>query len=255
MATPRTSREWAMLGVLVLTLFSVGGCASKGSVRGLDLNTMLREAEKKAYVVNQFGVDLEKRKHSALFKRDMVVHGRMVFQKPDRLRLILRGDVNVEILSNGRMVTLIHDEKDLETFRVKGNADASRFSDPLMLLIDGLGTSLLRQFRVVQRNAEGDTALLEITPGEATAFETVEKVYLWLAEGGQPAKGRVLFRNGNYDETVFRQWRMLAGDDPEIVELNSRLERLASSTPGSFAGSQPRSLELASILDPFCRAR
>ncbi|MEW6347432.1 MAG: outer membrane lipoprotein carrier protein LolA [Thermodesulfobacteriota bacterium] len=247
--------EWAVLGVLVLALVGIAGCASKGSVRSLDLKAMLKEAEKKAYIVNQFGVDIEKRKHSGLFKRDMHVQGRMVFQKPDKLRLALKGDVNVEILSNGKVVTLIHDGKDVETFRVKGNADSARFSDPLMQLINGLGTNLLRQFRVVQRTSEGNTCLLEISPGDAGAFETVEKVYLWLAESGQPAKGRVLFRNGNYDETVFRQWRMLAGDDPEIVELNARLEHLASSAAFPVRGSDPRPWELALAADLVCGMR
>ncbi len=164
-------------------LLGAGGCASRGPGLDFRLESLLDDAERKAYVVDQFCVDIVKTKHSSHFRRDMVVRGRLVFQKPDKLRLVIKGDVNVEILANAKSVTLIHDSKDTETVQAKGESDSPMFSDPLMQLINGLGTRLLKEFKVTKQVMDGGGLMLEVKPGVSGEFEAIDRVQLLMGDG------------------------------------------------------------------------
>ena len=200
-------------------------------------------------------MDIVKTKHSSHFRRDMVVRGRLVFQKPDKLRLVIKGDVNVEILANAKSVTLIHDSKDTETVQAKGESDSPMFSDPLMQLINGLGTRLLKEFKVTKQVMDGGSLMLEVKPGVSGEFEAIDRVQLWMGDGGRIDRGKVLFKNGNYDETVFDRWRMLARNDPEIVELNTKLERLARRPSSTLMEQDSPAPGPLSIVDRSLRVR
>ena len=202
-------------------------CAVKTPISDVDLTTLLEDMEKKAYVIRQFRAELVKTRLSEAFDRRLSVKGTLVFQKPGRFRLLLTGDVNVEVLSDGDYIRLIHDNKDEETYRLRGDRDLSRFADPLMLLINSIGDGGLRKFILVNNGTQDNTLMLEVFLGNENHFERTERIFLWFSVLGEIRKIKILFKNGNSDETVFESWAMLAENDPEIQELDEKLKKIA----------------------------
>jgi outer membrane lipoprotein-sorting protein len=217
------------------------GCATKGSASPASLNGLIEGIEKKAYIVNQFRAKFVKTRHSTVFNRDLSIQGYLVFQKPNRFRLSMSGDVTAEILSDGRIVTLIHDQSDREVFRVEGDRDLSKFADPMVLIMQGIGNGSLRKFAILKNTREGDANVLEVEPGHDASFERIKGVSLSFSDFGEMTKVSIDFKNGDRDETVFQSWSLLARDDPEILQLNERLEGIAKpSTVGSPEDSAKR---------------
>jgi outer membrane lipoprotein-sorting protein len=203
-------------------------CASTVPVSTeVSIDSIMQDVEKKSYLVKQFRAEFTKTRHTSVFGRDVVVHGSLVFRKPNNLRLMLTGDVNVEILSDGKNISLTHDGTDQEIFQVHGERDMSRFSDPLMLLLQSIGDGGLRKFAVVKNIREKDSTLLQIEPVNDNKFERIQTVTLQLADSGEINRVGILFKDGDADETVFKSWSMLTTNDPEIQRLNSKLKRLA----------------------------
>jgi hypothetical protein len=151
----------------------------------------------------------------------------LIFQKPNKFQLTMSGDVNVEILSDGETITIIHDGKDQETYHVQGERDFSRFADPLMVLLQGIGNGGLRKFSVVRQGGDDHAVVLEADPKGQLYFERTKKVMLRLSESGEIGSVHLIYSKGDHDETVFHSWSMLARNDPEIVKLNSRLKTLS----------------------------
>lgn len=202
-------------------------CATRGSAAPAGLDSLIEGIEKKAYIINQFRAKFVKTRHSAVFNRDLSVEGNLVFQKPNRFWLTMSGDVNADILSDGKIITLIHDQSDEEIFRVEGERDLSRFADPLVLIMQGIGNGELRKFGVVKNVREGNSSVLEVEPGSDNNFERIKNVSLSFSDFGEINKVLIAFKNGDHDDTIFQSWALLARDDPEILQLNSRLEGIA----------------------------
>jgi len=214
----------AALCALVL----LGSCATQPlSRQQVSLETLTDEMGRKAQLVSRFEAVFIKTRRSAVFNRDLTVKGHLVFQRPDRFRLVLSGDVNVEILSNGKWFALIHDGRDEETFDVEGDRDLSRFSDPLMLLIDALGNGGLSRFSVLRQEYQDDGLMVELKPSPDYQFERISTVMVWFAGNGQIRKVNIRFTNGNEDETVFESWSMLAQDSPAVLTLEKRLQEIS----------------------------
>jgi hypothetical protein len=210
------------------------GCAVKTAEIDMNLASLLEGMERKAYVIRQFRAEFIKTRISGAFNRGVRVNGTLVLQKPRRFRLCLKGDVNVDVLSDGEYIRLTHDNQDQETFRLRGDRDLSRFTDPLMIIINGIGDGALRRFTVADRVRQDDEIVLEIVPGDESYFQRIERVFLSLSVLGELRKIKILFKDGDVDETVFESWSMLAENDPEILDLDARLKSISEiSDPGA----------------------
>ncbi len=209
----------------------LAACATNGSGAPARLDSIIEGIEKKAYIVSQFRAKFTKTRHSAIFNRDLSVQGNLVFQKPNRFWLTMSGDVNADILSDGRIVTLIHDRSDQEVFRVEGERDLSKFADPLVLILQEIGNGGLKRFAVAKNAREGNANVLEVEPGNDNQFERIKNVSLSFSDVGEINKVVVDFKNGDRDETVFQSWSLLPRDDPAIRQLNKRLEDMARRSP------------------------
>ncbi|MBI4964328.1 MAG: outer membrane lipoprotein carrier protein LolA [Desulfomonile tiedjei] len=232
-----------VLGVSAVVM--LGACAAKVPVNGLQLEDLIRDAEKKAYLVKQFRADFTKTRLTSVFNRDVTVKCRLVFQKPDRFLLTMTGDANVEILSDGTMISLMHDQKDREVYHVQGERDLARFSDPFMLLIKKMENGGLRAFSEIRRIEQPDGLIAELQPGNDNQFERIKSVLLSFGLTGDIKKISILFKDGERDEVVFDSWTLLAQDDPEVVQLETKLKALSKSQPDHSPGAAPSPLSMA----------
>lgn len=204
-------------------------CASTNNrIPESDLHSLLKIVEKKAYVVGQFQADFHKIRKSNLFQHEARVNGRLIFQKPGRFQLNLTGDVHLEIMSDGEFVALIHDNRDLEFFRIQGERDLSKFADPMMLLVNSLSNGDTTRFANMRQNKQEDLTVLEIEPGDLTEFEAIEKVRVKFSGQGTIQLIEMFFHNGNVERTLFDSWSLLAQDDPKIRTMNERIEKLSA---------------------------
>lgn len=213
------------------------GCASRAVIND-DLDALLGDLEKKSYMVGQFRADFHKIRKSPLFSKEMVVKGVLIAQKENRFQLTLSGDINVEILSDGQFLTIIHNGTDEEFYYFRGERDRSKFSDPLMAMINTITGGDVGKFANVNKTTEGNLISLQIQPGVAPEFERMQDVWVDLSESGMIKKVVINFKNGSQDTTVFDSWFMLTQDDPSIAKMNARLEHLARRFPsGILPGS------------------
>jgi outer membrane lipoprotein-sorting protein len=217
----RASALWISLAPLL------AGCAASGGGVPAHLDNLIEGLEKKAYLVKQFRAKFIRTRHSSIFNRDLSVQGNLVFQKPNRFCLSISGDVTADILSDGKIITLIHDQSDEEVFRVEGDRDLSRFSDPLVLIMQGIGNGALRKFAVLKNAREGNSNVLEVEPATETYLEGIKNVTLSFSDFREINKVSIAFKNGDRDETVFQSWSMLTRDDPEVLQLNERLDGMS----------------------------
>lgn len=229
---------FAAFALLASILVSCG--ARTNLPKRMELASLIEEAEKKAYLVNQFRAEFVKTRRNSVFNREMRVKGVLVFQKPDKFQLSISGDVNMEVLSNGRVITVTHDQKDQDVFYVHGDRDLSKFADPLMLLIQSLGNGGLRQFSVIKSVQAGDTLITEVQPSNHNDFERVKNAILSIDDSGQLKKVSINFKSGDADETEFKAWTLLAQNDPEILSLNDRLSKLSDQESNQEARRNER---------------
>ncbi|MGB6065046.1 MAG: outer membrane lipoprotein carrier protein LolA [Desulfomonilaceae bacterium] len=226
----------------------LAACAVKAPAAPAQLDSLIDGIERKAYVVNQFHAKFVKTRHSAVFNRDLSVKGDIVFQKPNRFWLSMSGDVNVDILSDGRVIAVVHDHSDQELFHVDGDRDLSKFADPLVLIMQGIGDGALRRFAVVKNVREGNANVLDVEPDRDSNFEKIKDIKLSFSDFGEMNKVVVSFKNGDRDETVFRSWELLVRDDPEILKLNKRLKNIARR-PAESSPKDPAGKVLAEMKD------
>jgi hypothetical protein len=90
-----------------------------------------------------------------------------------------------------------------------------------------IGDGGLRKFATVKNVHDGSSNVLEVEPGNDTSFERIRNLSLSFSDIGEIGKVAIAFRNGDRDETVFQSWSLLARDDPEILQLNQRLQDMA----------------------------
>lgn len=214
----------------VLAIVMLAACASSAPIRPSDLNAVIRDAERKAQLVNQFQADFVKTRRLWLFDRKLKARGRLIAQKPGRFWMALHGDINVDILSDGKHLKVIHDKSDEEVYPILGERDLTQFTDPLMLLIDSIESGGFRRFSVQKTVVQGNSLLLEIQAGYESGFERTEKIFLTLTNGGEVQKVMIVYRNGDVDETRFTSWALLDAEGPEISRLNERLRTVGNSS-------------------------
>ena len=237
--------------VLLTATVLIGSCASSAPLKQSDLEGLIEGMEKKAYIVNQFQAEFQKTRMVPVFDKEFKVNGKLTFQKPGRVRLVLSGDINVEILSDGRYVKIIHDEEDEEIHRVRGDRDMSKFADPLLLLIAGIGNGELRKLSLVQNARDDESMKLELDLRNENRFERIKSVFLWLSNHGEIKKVSIRFKDGSIDNTLFKSWAVLDTDGPEIRNLNERLKSISfKPRPGVPSDQSERTLPIARN-DPF----
>ncbi len=234
-----------------LVLSGLAGCAGNGSLQNTSLDRLIDSLEKRAYLVRQFRTEFIKTRRAAVFKRDLSVKGRLVFQRPNSFLLTMTGDVNLEVLSDGENISLTHDNKDHEVYRLQGERDLSKFSDPLMAVIQGIGDGGIRRFTPIQTVKNNGTTVLELEPNGQANFERIEKVAVVIADPAEIKRVTVFFKDGDQDETIFRSWILLAHDDPDILDLRDKLKRLSRVQNPRFAEMSPISEPQLSRLSPW----
>jgi hypothetical protein len=219
-------RRYAAAAPFLLLLLLAAGCAVRSPSASFDFEKLKEDVEKRARLVSRFRVDFVKTRRTAMFNRPMSVKGRLIFQRPDKFRMTASGDVNVEVLSNGRILELVHDGTDREIYELHGDRDVSRFTDPLMALLYGMGNGAIRNMSLLKGPTGDEPAMLEVKPGTSGQMDKDVRAYVWFSEGGDLRKVRFVFPNGDEDETLFLSWALLPANDPEIVDLERRLEEL-----------------------------
>lgn len=227
--------------LVLLTLLGMAllasGCASRVALND-DLEVLLKDLEKKSYLVSQFKAEFHKVRKSPIFNREMMVQGVLLFQKENKFHLTLSGDVNVEILSDGQFLTVVHNGVDEEFYHLKGESDRSKFSDPLMTIVNVITGGDMGKFANVTKTRSDNIMSLEIQPGAAPEFERIKNVLVDFSESGTIKKVVINFKNGAQDTTIFDSWSMLTQDDPSIISMNARLEQVAQQIPhGILPGS------------------
>lgn len=236
---------------LITVLTVLGACASSIPLKQTDLVDLIEDMEKKAYIVRQFKAEFVKKRSAPVFDKEMEVSGTLVFQKPGKAWLKLTGDINVEILSDGRFVKMVHDNTDEELYRIRGDRDLTKFADPLMLLIHSVGNGGLRKLSVVRNVQQADLLMLEIDPRAESQFERIRRVFLWLTHYGEIKKVNIVFRNGGVDETLFTSWALLDEDGPEIRRLNERLKNISDKPTPTPSGDRAHSTLPLARNDPY----
>ena len=245
----RGSRGLPLFGSVTLVVLGaalLGACSGNGPVRVSDFEDLVRSMEAKSRLVDRFKATFVKTRLSEVFSRPLTICGCLVFEKPNKFQLTMTGDVNVELLSDGSRIAVIHDQRDRETFEVQGDRDIAAFADPLMALLESIGSGGLREFRAVEVLAEEPSLLVQGEPRRQRYFERIERVILVLSESGQIRKVTLLFKDGDRDETIFQDWQVLASDHPDILQLSERLSRIAPGrSPGlpRMAAGAPDPLE------------
>jgi outer membrane lipoprotein-sorting protein len=222
-----THRRLLILVIVAAVQFILTSCAGYNPPVITDLETLLKDAERKAYIIRQFKTDFTKTKKSHEFRDELKVHGTLIFQKPGNYRLSYTGAVYVEIVSNGKLIKLIHDGRDEETYQVLGDRDLSRFSDPLMTLVSGIGSGGLRKFSITSNFKVDNSVVLKISPSNMDSeFERIESATIRFSSVGEIDEIDIRYKNGDEDRTLFESWLLLAPDGPEIIELNEKLRKL-----------------------------
>ena len=245
-------RWWGAIKIfsaLCVIFMGLGGCTGRNSMENVSLDNLINTLEKRSYLVKQFRAEFVKVRRSPVFKRDLTVKGRLIFQRPSKFVLTMSGDVNVEILSDGEKLNLIHDQKDIEAYQLQGERDVSRFADPLMMVIQSIGDGGMRRFSLSKKLNNDGSVVLDAQPNGQVNFERIEKAEISISDIGEIEKVSLLLKDGNRDETHFRSWALLSQDDPAILDLNSRLENLSQSSRVTRLRPE-RNVEKASISAP-----
>ncbi len=220
--------------MFVLSAFLACCASTNNMISESNLHSILKVVEKKAYIVGQFQADFHKIRKSDLFKHEAHVNGRLIFQKPGRFQLKLTGDVNLEILSDGEFLSLIHDNRDLELYKAQGEGDLSRFADPMMVLVNSLSNGDTSRFANMSQKKQDDSTVLEIEPGDLTEFEAIKKVKVKFSDQGTIQSIEMFFQNGNEEKTIFDSWSLLTQDDPKIKIMKERIEKFSTMADSDF---------------------
>ncbi len=230
---PIPDRWWSAVKIfsaVCLIFIGLGGCTGRNSLDNVSLDNLINSLERKSHLIRQFRAEFVKVRQSPVFKRDLTVKGRLVFQRPTKFSLTMSGDANIEILSDGENINLIHDQRDHEAYHLKGERDVSKFADPLMMVIQSIGDGGMRQFSLTKKVGKHGSIVLDALPNGQVNFEQIEKAEISLSNIGEIERVSLLFKDGNRDETLFRSWALLSQDDPVILDLNSRLENLSQNS-------------------------
>lgn len=217
-----------MCGAMLIG-FVVGGCAMKTPSGTIDFERIKADMDKKAQIVSRFRVDFTRIRRSSVFNRPITAQGRLVVQKPDRFRIVMCGDVNVEILSDGRMLAVIHDRGDKEIHTLHGDRDRALFADPLMALLEGFGSGSLKQVTGPRDAGDPNMVAIEIPPRNSSRNDRKHQVLVWFNADGTIDKARFVADRGDNDELQVRSWAVLTANDPDLAELERRLQQVKAA--------------------------
>jgi hypothetical protein len=217
---------YGWLPLAFAAVFLVCGCAARGKFTPPPLDELIQDIEKKSHLVENFRADFVKTRRIAAFKSDLTAQGRLVYLHTGGFRLTLTGDVEVEVLSNGTVLSVIHDMRDQEFRMMSGDRDSVPLSDPFILLMQEFGNGILRDCRLKYIDDENDAVVLEVLPGHSARLEIMDRALLWLTETGMVSKARIHYLNGNVDTFSFSSWEMLPADHPSLVTAQQSLATL-----------------------------
>lgn len=223
--------------VLAPAFALLASCAGKAIVTDADLERIFGTVEKKANAISRFRVEFVKTRVSSVFNRALRVEARLIFEKPNSFRMVTSGDVNVEVVSDGKVIVLRHDQKDEEVYDIEGGRDRTVFADPMMLLINGLANGALRKYSVVKQSTDDDFVTVEVGSAATAVVERANRAILSFSKTGELRKARLVFRNGDEDDIMFRSWSIPGRNDPDLLELRQKIEMLprqAVSPPTGF---------------------
>lgn len=246
----------ATLGPLVAAggiLLLLAACSTMVPQTEFNLAQVIHDAEKKAYFIERFRAEFVKTRTMSVFDRDLTVRGRLIFQKPNKFRLTTCGDVTVEILSDGNVVSVIHDLKDQEIRHMQGERDWASFADPLMAILQNLGNGGLRKFSTQETEQVGEGMMFLLRPRGVTSMERIDKAFVTFSPTGVIQKVRIHFKHGDIDETDFRSWSMVTEDDPELLLLEDRLRALRQFPPEHNLGLSSYPTCCAKSMPPIIR--
>jgi outer membrane lipoprotein-sorting protein len=224
----RTRKTIRLLLIAAGVTLVLAGCALRIPPKKFDMNQVIQDIEKKAYFVQRFRAEFVKTRHTSVFDRDLSASGTLIFEKPNSFRLVTKGDVNVEIVSDGNVVSLIHDRKDQEIRRIYGERDWASFADPLIVILQNLSNGALRKFSTQKTRQEDKGFVVLLRPSEVTSLERIDKALLTFSPAGVIKEVTIHFKNGDWDQTLFRSWAMVTEDDPDILTLEKRLKEIRS---------------------------
>ena len=221
MSYRRIEKVFLILAASAISLMTA--CSGPSSLREHNLDNMIDNMERRSETVRQVKAEFTKTRLLNVFNKPMTAKGRLIIQKPSKFRLTLFGDVNLEVLSNGHKVYVIHDLKSQESHTIHGDRDIAQFADPLMMLVQGIGQGALRDYKITSKIRNESEIMLEAIPHRKPMLERVERAYIWLSSHGVVDRIRIIFRDGGIDDTTFHSWSILAKDDPEVLFLNKSL--------------------------------
>lgn len=210
----------------IILIISLEGCQFEKPAIEVDLHDLLEDLQKKARIIKQFRADFVRVRTSGAFRVPMVVNGVLVYQKPGIFSLRYVGDINLEILSDGETIIVVHDHGHQDTFVPAGEGNGALVSDTVMSLIQNIGDGGLEKFSILGAEKLEDGMKIEMSPLRERPFHLVQRITLWISYLGELKRIKVFFDGGDQEDTVFESWSVLADNEPEIVELEARLRDL-----------------------------
>lgn len=236
--TSMFAKKFLALAMLAPAFALLASCAGKAIVTDADLERIFSSVEKKANAISRFRVEFVKTRISSVFNRALRVEARLIFEKPNSFRMVTSGDVNVEVVSDGKVIVLRHDQKDEEVYDIEGGRDRTVFADPMMLLINGLANGALRKYSVVKQSADDDFVTIEVGTAATAVVERANRAILSFSKTGELRKARLVFRNGDEDDIMFRSWSIPGRNDPDLLELRQKIEMLPRQAVSPPTSSQ-----------------
>jgi hypothetical protein len=208
-----------------LLLFS---CAANQPRTKADLEGLFEDAGKKADIVSRIRAEFVKTRVMSVFERAITVEGKLVFEKPKSFKVSLRGDLTLDIVSDGRTARIVHDYGEPVFHNIHGVEDLAANADPLLAVLDRITTGGMVAPAMTCEIKEDACIEGSFKPEETAGLSLIKLVTLRFRKDGQLERVRIDFENGNVDKTEFKSWTLLAEDDPEIIKLHHELKGLSA---------------------------
>jgi len=214
-----------LFAVIIETL----GCNIETSSLDTSLDSLLNDLHKRINLIRQLRVDFTKTRHSSSFKAPVSVKGTLIYQRPGNFFMRYRGGVDVQVLSNGNIVRIVHDEGLAETFVLNSDRNAGIFSDPWIELIATIGRGGFDKLLTVELVGKNELIDIDFVGKNQRPFEHVKRMTLSASHFGEIKHFTVVFSDGDFDEINFDSWSVLLDTDPEIVDLETRLKTISAN--------------------------
>jgi len=214
-------------GALALTLLAAaapttlaGRRASSSKPEDPRLTAVLQRLDRAQAELEAFTADLVETRTLSLLSGSQTLEGRLIFQKPGRIRWEYRSpERKIYLLEDGQLTGWLPDERRLE------KVDLRRHEKRLRRLV-GMGqdgAALRKEFRVTLLGGgeDGQPAHLELVPRSRRVRRHVARIELWLApDSGLP--DRFLYETADGDRVLVHLENMKI--NPELPATAFRIE-------------------------------